>query len=48
MNQKCYSFSHKENIQKHIPIQENYVQTNCSNVAPMFFKSIRVTVLEFV
>ena len=37
LNQKYCAFSHEENMQKNIPSQQNYVQTNCSNIAPMLF-----------
>ena len=38
LNLKWCAFSQKENMEKHISSQQNYVQTNCSNVAPMFFR----------
>ena len=34
-------------ICKNIPSHQNYVQTNCSDVAPMLFKNIGITLQQF-
>ena len=35
-------------VQKHIPSPQNYVQTNCPSVVLMLFKSIGITLQQFV
>ena len=52
---ECYASSHEENmklswpsVQKHVPSQQNFVQTGCPGVVPMPFKDIGITLCQFL